>query len=328
MATDLQTGTLIGQEFQQRLAELFARGLPIEILIAEIERLYLEGFQPVLESEFHRSILELWLRGADDVLDLPGVRSTKSSSMFPPLIPPNLLGLLFPDDEPIVRLPAIENAARRLLERRVVSRDDFRRLSAAARQEAFTISGDLTESAIEQVRDVLAEDIREGASLRGFSNRLAERMEAEPIGISPAHLEQVFRNADNESYSQGHEDILDHPLVADGFPYRAYWPIRDFRTRTVSNNPRREGHRELEFMGLNGTNIYYRKDPTWIRFRPPWSWGCRCGWGAISIEDAAAAGVQEAIEWLATGIEPNHPPVPVPPFSPPAEWERMELIAA
>lgn len=192
--------------------------------------------------------------------------------------------------------------------------EDFYKLGAAAKQQAFTISGDLENASLEKLRDLLGDTLQHGGSLQTFSR--AAHAAFETLPISETHLEQVYRNATNESYSQGMERVLDHPIVADGFPYRLYVPIHDARAR--------HEHRALEKLGIDGTAVYHKDDPTWLRFRPPWDWGCRCGWVAISIKTAAKMGVREAQEWLSTGVEPAHPAVNPPPFSPPASWDRAQ----
>jgi SPP1 gp7 family putative phage head morphogenesis protein len=218
-----------------------------------------------------------------------------------------------PDDEPLVRLPAIDRAVWQLIARQVLTPEEFYELSASAKQQAFTISGDLTRDSIERVRELLAEDLRKGTSREQFAK--AVRAELPGLPISPMHLEMVYRNNVNEAFAQGAEATLEHPMVADFLPYRAYFPVRDTRAR--------EEHRALEFLGLNGTNVYHKNDPTWRRFRPPWDWGCRCAWVAIAVADAAAFGVEEAKQWIATGIEPPHPPVSPPPFAPSPSWDRL-----
>ena len=64
-------------------------------------------------------------------------------------------------------------------------------------------------------------------------------------------------------------------------------------------------------------------DPIWHLFRPPWAWGCRCVFTAVSIREAARKGIQEAIDWLASGVPPGVPAwVPMPPFQPDPAFDR------
>lgn len=232
----------------------------------------------------------------------------------PPTIPPEAL-LHGEGGEPIVRYPALERAAQFLQEREVVSPGRFYTASRAAREASFTISGNITKKAIEQVNDLLIEGMQGTTSRTQFLEKVTETLPQ--LAISEAHLEHVYRNAINEAYSQGMETVLENPVVADGFPYRLYVPIHDDRTRPT--------HLELEHLGLNGTAVYYYNDPMWQLFRPPWEWQCRCGWIALSIESAASMGVKEAQRWQETGLEPEHPPRPLPDFRPPESWQRISI---
>jgi hypothetical protein len=209
--------------------------------------------------------------------------------------------------------PALEVAIKRFWQRGILPPDVYYSLSGAAKQQAFTISGGLTDATLGRVHEMLAEHLEGPVDRAAFVKEVREKVLALPI--SDAHVEHVFRNAVNESYSQGMETVLEQPIVADGFPYRAYHAIHDDRVEAE--------HLALEKLGLNGTNVYHKDDPTWGRFRPPWRWQCRCGWVAISIRQAARLGVAEAKEWLDTGVEPIHRFVEPPPFSPPVGWDRL-----
>lgn len=232
----------------------------------------------------------------------------------PPTVPPALPAPGTPQDEPEIELPGLEAAIRKLLNRQLLSAADYYALDAAAKQEAFTISGEVTEATLAQIRELLAENLEGPANREAFSRAVREAFDSLPI--SDSHLEHVYRNAANQAYTQGMDHVLDHPLVVDSMPYRAYFAIHD--------SPRvRSNHLAMETLGLDGTNVYYKDDPTWLRFKPPWDWNCRCGWAPLSIRDAARLGVREAQEWLETGIEPAHLFVQPPPFAPSPSWDLV-----
>lgn len=252
-------------------------------------------------------------RGASAV-PLPGWYVPPAAE--PPKSPP--FGILYPPtgDAPLLRFPVIDRAAELLSEAKVMSPADFYRLSVEARGNAFTVSGDMTNKAREQMRALLADNVANITSRQDF----VKEIEAKWVGITPARAEQVFRNNVNGAYSDGAEHVLNNRLVSDFMPYRAYYAIHDDRVR--------HEHKEMESLGLDGSNVYYKDDPTWQRFRPPWSWNCRCGWNPLSTRQAAKKGVGEAKLWLDTNHEPPHVPVTPPPFNPPASWERREVAVA
>jgi hypothetical protein len=284
----------------------------------------LTDFEPRLADSLSASILSGYFSGAETSLAKipvdPAQALAAASFGAPPQKPPDLPGLLAssPDEGPRVELTALAKAAERLSQRRVLTPDDYYKLAGAAKEQAFTITADISADARDKLHRALSADLSEGTSFTGFRASVLDEFDRLPI--SESHLEQVYRNNVNESFSQGMDHVLNNPLVEDEFPYRLYVAIHDARARPE--------HRELEHLGLNGTAVYFKDDPTWMRFRPPWSWGCRCGWIPLSIADAARRGVQEAIEWQRTGIEPEHRFVPSPTFSPPAGWDRTALGVA
>jgi hypothetical protein len=87
----------------------------------------------------------------------------------------------------------------------------------------------------------------------------------------------------------------------------------------------------MEQLGLDGTAVYRRDDPVWLKFYPPWGWQCRCIVIPLSVEDAAARGVKEAIRWVQTGRPPASPAWVKPlPFDIPKGWvptgRRLEPV--
>lgn len=289
-----------------------------EDLLADLDRLLIEH-ESLLAPTLAASIAGGYFDGANaGFSSLPPTlaRLLASSSDEPPP-PPNFgPGLGSPDDEPPeVQLVALREAAERMARRRVMDSGDFYRLENGAKDTAFTITADLTDQSRRKIHELIVTALDRGPSYTEFRAHIMEEFGKLPVAES--HLEQVFRNATNESFSQGQDHVLNNPMVADEFPYRLYAPIADARARPE--------HIALGRLGLDGTAVYHKDDPTWLRFRPPWAWGCRCGQVPLSIKDAARRGVREAEEWLATGIEPEHRWVTPPTFAPDPRWDRLAV---
>lgn len=211
---------------------------------------------------------------------------------LPPLppIPPDFASAAAPaPEEPNVFYPQLDKAAKQLADAEILSPDEYYAIRADARQDAFTIAGDIVDDAKAKIRDTLAKQIREGGDEASFTKEVAESFDS-GLPLSKPHLEQVFRNNAFASLSDGQDRAVNNPLVVDAFPYRAYFATSDARVRPE--------HKALETMGLDGTNIYRADDPVWRLFRPPWSWNCRCSWATITVRQAANRGVSEAKEWL------------------------------
>ncbi len=202
-------------------------------------------------------------------------------------------------EEPI-RLPLLEEAARDLLGRRLLTRAEFDALAARERANAFTVAGLETTAAIARVQAAVSEAAAKGTTLADFIKGSG----AEAF-LSPAHAENVFRTNLQSGYTAGMERLLDHPLVGDLFPYATYDAIHDDRVR--------EHHRELEGKGIDGTNVFRRDDPTWAKVQPPWDFNCRCAWTPTTVRKAAERGVSEAKRWLTSGQPPSQPAWVAPP---------------
>lgn len=191
-----------------------------------------------------------------------------------------------------LRLPSYEWALQDLASRHLVTRDEWDQLEQDELEQAFTVAGLQTEAAIARVRDVLRETLQEGWTLEEFKEA------AGPSSfLSEAHAENVFRTNLHQSYSDGKLAVIEQPLVQDAFPYATIDPIGDDRVRPQ--------HKVLATAGLNGTNVYRVDDPVFQTFRPPWEWACRCGWGPLTIRQAANMGVMEARWWLDTRQAPD-----------------------
>lgn len=184
-------------------------------------------------------------------------------------------------------------------------------LDADARAVAFTVARAQTVKAVEAVRDAIAEDIRQGGTLREFRANIADALEASPLG--DAETETLYRTHVGRAYASGKAAVFEMPEVRSAVPYLRYVATHDTRVR--------DEHLALETLGLNGTGIYRSDDPIWRLFYPPWDWNCRCEVIPLSLKAAARAGVREAQEWLRTGKPPAVPEwVEIPDFPLPRGW--------
>jgi SPP1 gp7 family putative phage head morphogenesis protein len=216
---------------------------------------------------------------------------TLTAPVAPPPVPPALADILFPEPhEPEVHLPAIEAAVETLKKSPVAVGSNYLETAQKVKQGSFAITGDLTDKAVSDVRDVLTKTIAEGKPQQEFIDTVAKRLEEEGSPLSPPHLENVFRTNTMSAYSKAQAEAVQNPLVGDAFPYVMYSATKDARVRPE--------HWALESHGLNETNIYRYDDPTFQKFRPPWSYNCRCRWTPQTVEQAARRGVEEAKEWL------------------------------
>lgn len=321
LGRSLLTAEVLASELRDRIVEevLRERGVLSDAAILGLVRDIAEDVDPVLVQAMTDAEVAAWVAGGTSVRNiLPAF--VRRSVEAPPVPPPNLDVLLGGGDEPLLRFPLIDRAAADLVERNVVTREQFGQMGREARSRAFTVARLDTEDAVATVRDVMAESVREGTSLSDFRNRLEERLEGSRLG--PAHLENVYRTNVQAAFHRGHDELASNPIVEAVFPYQEYLAINDGRVR--------DDHLALESLGLSGTNIYRRDDPFWDLFTPPWDYQCRCGVNLLTVEAAARKGVVEARRWERTGVPPTSPEWRINdiPFRPPAGFQGPRRLVA
>lgn len=212
-----------------------------------------------------------------------------------------------------LRLPLVDEAVRALAARGVLAKQDYEDATTAARATGEAEGLALSDELANAVRAGLTQAVADGMGLDEFRDYLEEHVAPGTV-LSDGWTEGVFRTGVMAAYAAGQDRILDHPVVADAFPYILREPIRDSRLTPLCE--------VLSYSGLNGTGVYRRDDPVWQRFRPPSHWRCRCGTIPLTVEMAAHRGVKEAQQWLRTGRPPERPAwVAPPPVELPEGWE-------
>ncbi len=256
---------------------------------------------PILAESFWSSDLSAWLTAyewnAKKLPDWLNQYLVESSGVG--RVPPGrIIGSLFEEDVPKkIIFKQLKNAAKSLMDRGILDREDFDRVNRDAKARSFTIAGELETDTIETVRDVLSELVDEGGSLKMFRDQVADRIGSSRIG--PAHLENIYRTNMQSAIRDGRESLLQNPIVSSIFPYQEYVATHDGRVR--------KDHLALETLGLSGTGIYRRDDPFWEHWTPPCGYNCRCTTILITLESAAKKGVLEAQRWIDTGRPPSEP---------------------
>jgi SPP1 gp7 family putative phage head morphogenesis protein len=300
------------------IARQMAKSLGVQAgrgdLSTEAARLIVGRYEPLLARTFRDALLASWLDAARQSSDVPGADDPNPAGQYPPLRPP--FGPPSPDatpePEPVVRLPLIEEAARHLVERGVMTPDDLDWLDQDARRTAFTLARTGSLDTLGKINDALAENTRDGGTLRDFRDRVREA--AGNSMVSESKIEALYRTQQAQAYSAGQRAVLSDPLVSDAFPYFLFTATHDSRVRS--------DHLDMETHGQNGTAVYRADDPIWDTLYPPLSYNCRCVIMPLSVSDAARHGSREAQEWLRTGIPPQFPDWAATPYpvTPPPGW--------
>ncbi len=288
-------------ELVQRLDEKNRAGASVAELHAEALSV-LQEYVPALADLLADADLAGWLNGASGVAQLIPLpeRSqpsalTKSSPSAGETEPPPTL----PEWRGLTSwLPVIEAAVHDLHDRQLVTRRDFDRMDERARKGAFTVAHLKTTEAIGKVHEAVTDAVAEGDSFSTFKRKVDRALGTSTLGVG--HMENVFRTNVASAYSRGFDDIADHPVVAELYPFVETMPIRDSRLTDLC--------RIVAESGIDGTAIYLRSDPVWQRYKSPRHYQDRCGQRLLSVRDAARRGIKYAQEWERTGVEPPNPP--------------------
>jgi hypothetical protein len=100
-----------------------------------------------------------------------------------------------------------------------MAQPDYRATAAKVKEGAFAITGDLTDAAVADVRDLLTENLAKGADREAFIDAVLERF-GEGGPLSEPHVENIFRTNVATAISDGSDRALQAPMVVDAFPYR------------------------------------------------------------------------------------------------------------
>ncbi|HML52867.1 MAG TPA: phage minor head protein [Solidesulfovibrio magneticus] len=164
-------------------------------------------------------------------------------------------------------------AIRFLQDKVAVTREEFDRLSDAAKARAFTVSGLARVDMVEAVRRSMLDAMEQGISLKEWKASVGQALEAAGYtGDRALRLETIFRTNVQSAYMAGR--YAEMMAMADTFPYWQYSAVNDGRTRPA--------HRALS------GKVYPAGHPFWDTWFPPNGFNCRCSVRALTrsqVED-------------------------------------------
>ncbi len=272
-------------------------------------RKILTTYEPMLARVLSDALLASWLAGGKSLLDRLPPAPEPPAALFPgppaePPLPPDFLPPA-PGEEPIIHFPVIEEAARDLAARQVVTRPVFDALAEDAKRAAFTVARVGSEDALAKIQDLLTQDVAQGGTLREFRRAVEETLDGS--ALSRPHIENVYRTNISVAYAKGQDAISQHPLVAEEFPYRKETSVNDSRRTPLC--------KAISHAGLDGTGVFRADDPVWLHFRSPRHWQCLLP--GTPVEGEFLAGVRsfyrgKAVEIVTAGgsvvrVTENHP---------------------
>lgn len=172
-----------------------------------------------------------------------------------------------PEQKDWIDLPYAE-AVRYLRSLAPTPKDIFDTMREESRRRAFTVSRIAKMEVLQDILSALTEAAETGQTLTDFVK------EMEVTGLTPNHLETIYRTNLQTAFGRGSYEKLTDPQLGG-----AFW---GFRYRTVRDERVREEHAVLDgrkFETGAHDEIY-----------PPWSFNCRCSPEPITRREARKNG--------------------------------------
>ncbi len=155
-----------------------------------------------------------------------------------------------------------------------VPSDVFDRISAEAKSKAFRIAGVHKARLVQRARDIVKKAIEEGTPFPDVRRALTALFAKEDIPRpSLARLRLTFQQNAQQAYNDSRRELLDDPEITSAFPFRQYLTVGN---GTAGVRGVRPEHAALH-------NLVFRwDDPFWDAHTPPWDYGCRCTFIALT----------------------------------------------
>ncbi len=192
-----------------------------------------------------------------------------------------------------------------------LTRDELMRIEKAARARAFTVSRVTAMEVIEDIHQAVEAAIEGGETLADFAGRLDKIMASGGWeGLTPWHMETVFRNNIQTAYSVGRFDQM--MARKESFPFWQYDAVNDSATRPTH-------------AAMDG-KVFPADHPFWDTWYPPNGHRCRCSVTPVHKYVAEEEGMNvETKDPTGTLIEPKDPvtgmALPARPLIPDPGWD-------
>ncbi len=169
---------------------------------------------------------------------------------------------------------SLAEAERHFSKKAALTSNLFERLSVEAKQHAFRVAAVHKAGLIQRIRDVVKRAIRDGTP---WPNVRRELMGLFDTGGVPrpalSRLRTMFTMNTQQAYNDARRATLDDPEITEAFPFRKYL--------TVGNGTAGYKNVRATHAALHGLILRW-DDPFWDSHTPPWDYGCRCSFVALT----------------------------------------------
>ena len=161
-----------------------------------------------------------------------------------------------------------------------VKRDEWDTLTTEEREHAFTVSNVTEMRVLQDVLDGVDRAIDQGSTLDEFKDEIASDLIESWGGEIPGRIETIFRTNVLTSYAEGRHAVNSAPAVKEARPFWRFDEVAD--------------DRECEVCADCSGVVLPADDPFWSDHHPPLHFNCRCTVTALSPDEAADEGIDEA----------------------------------
>jgi SPP1 gp7 family putative phage head morphogenesis protein len=172
------------------------------------------------------------------------------------------------------------DAAMKAFRKRVpITKDEWRKLDAFERENAFTVARVTNGRVLQSVCEAIDKAVEWGTDLEQFRDDVALDLIEQWGGEIPNRIELILRSNLATTYNEGRFAIYSSPTVKQARPYLRFDAIED--------------DRECEI--CEPYNGVVRPQEDWRNTVPPLHHGCRCQLVPLSSEEAEDEGIDDEL---------------------------------
>lgn len=181
--------------------------------------------------------------------------------------------------------PRPAEEARRVFEARAaLSEAEFNALAKQNKQRAFKLVTVQRARLVQRAKDIVEKAIAEGTDFAEVRRQLLAIFDTANLPRPAEHrIRAMFRYNTLHSYNVARQRTLNDPEITAAFPYRQYLTVGN---GTPGINGVRATH-----AALHG-KVFRWDDPFWDKFTPPWEYGCRCTFVALTAGQVRRMGIE------------------------------------
>lgn len=178
----------------------------------------------------------------------------------------------------------VEEARTVFSARAELSETEFDKLAAENKQRAFKLVTVQRARLVQRAKDVMAKAIAEGTDFAEVRRELMDIFDTAKLPRpAESRVRAMFRYNTLHSYNVARQQTLNDPEITAAFPYRQYLTVGN---GTPGINGVRPTH-----AALHG-KVFRWDDPFWDHYTPPWEYGCRCTFVALTAEQVKRMGIE------------------------------------